>query len=74
MEHLLRAPVTDQSVAYYYAVTCVDDAGNMGPAGVSSGSTTNTAKGVTTLSLNPPTTFVADGDLVEWSGQFLHSI
>ena len=66
--HLLRAPVTDQQVTYYYAMTAVDQAGNMSVLEQMPASVTNTAKGVTTISLNAPTsTFTADGDLTEWA-------
>jgi hypothetical protein len=63
--HWLYYPLKDQSVKYYYAVTCSDASGNVGPAGVS-GQITNTALGVPTISLNPPANFKADGDLSEW--------
>jgi hypothetical protein len=63
--HWLYYPLKDQSVTYYYAVTCTDASGNVGPAGVS-GPITNTALGVPTISLNPPVDFKADGDLSEW--------
>jgi hypothetical protein len=69
LDHLLRAPVTDQSVSYYYAVTCTDEAGNTGLPIATGTATTNTAKGVVTISLNAPTsTFNADGTLTEWAG------
>ncbi len=64
--HLLRAPVTDQSVSLYYGVTATDRAGNTNTPSVI-GPITNTAKGVPTISLNAPTSFNADGDLSEWS-------
>jgi hypothetical protein len=68
VEHILRAPVTDQSVTYYYAVTCTDKSGNTSEATAYDVPTTNTAKGVVTVSLNAPTsTFNADGDLSEWA-------
>lgn len=63
--HWLYYPLKDQSVKYYYAVTCTDASGNVGPAGVS-GPITNTALGAPTISLNPPANFNADGDLSEW--------
>ncbi len=67
IEHLLFAPNTNQSVTYYYAVTCVDAAGNESEVGANSAPITNTARGIATISLNPPTsTFNADGDLSEW--------
>ena len=65
--HVLRAPVTDQQVQLYYGVTATDNVGNTNnPAVV--GPITNTAKGVPTFSLSPPSSFVADGDLSEWLG------
>jgi len=69
MEHVLRAPVSDQSVTYYYAITCTDAAGNVSDVASLSSPVKNTAQGVVTISLNAPTnTFSADGDLSEWSG------
>ncbi|MCX6151242.1 MAG: T9SS type A sorting domain-containing protein [Ignavibacteriales bacterium] len=68
-EQLLRSPNTDQSVSYYYAVNAVDKAGNVGEIVQTPQPITNMAKGVSTISLNAPTsTFVADGDLKEWAG------
>ena len=66
-EHVLRSANIDRSRIYYYAVTCKDLAGNIGAAGTF-GPVTNTAKGVVTVSINPPTPFVADGNFSEWSG------
>jgi hypothetical protein len=65
--HLLRAPNTNQSVTYYYAITCTDKAGNVSPVSISNTPVTNTAKGVNTISLTVPKNFVADGDLSEWA-------
>jgi len=62
--HGLIAPNTNQNVTYYYAIKCVDYAGNIGDPGFSA-STTTTAKGVTTISEVVPA-FVADGNLSEW--------
>lgn len=67
VEHLLFAPNTNQSVTYYYAVTCVDEAGNESELSQNTPPITNTAKGVSTISLSAPTnTFNPDGDLAEW--------
>lgn len=63
--HWLYYPQKDTPVKCYYAVTCADASGNVGPLGVS-GAITNTALGVPTISLNPPANFKADGDLSEW--------
>ncbi|MFA3783886.1 sugar-binding protein [Melioribacteraceae bacterium 4301-Me] len=67
VEHLLRSPVRDTTLTYYYAVTCTDKAGNVSVVSENS-SATNTAKGVPVISLNPPANFNPDGDLSEWSG------
>jgi len=64
--HVLRSPVNDLEVAYYYAITCADDNGNISDH-ASTGPVSNTAQGVATISLNAPT-FAADGNLGEWSG------
>ena len=64
--HYLFHPLEDTDVTYYYAVACKDASNNVGPAGSSASSITNGAKGVPTISLNPPASFAADGDLTEW--------
>ena len=65
--HWLYYPLKDKEVQYYYAVTCTDESGNVSKSfGASSAPTTNTAKGIATISLNPPANFAADGDLTEW--------
>ena len=66
--HYLYAPLNDASVSYYYAVVCVDPAGNRSELGVSTSSITNTAQGIPTISLDVPENFVADGDMSEWEG------
>ena len=63
--HYLHNPLVDTEVTSYYAVTCVDASNNVGAPGVS-GSVTNTARGVPTISMTPPAAFEADGDLSEW--------
>ena len=63
--HWIKYPLQDNEVTKYYAIECVDGSGNIGPFSVSGG-ITNTAKGVATISLNPPVDFVADGDVSEW--------
>ena len=65
--HYLVAPLEDMNVTYYYAVVCVDAAGNVGAPGVTSSPVTNEAKGIPTISLDVPSNFVADGDLSEWT-------
>ncbi len=64
--HYLYYPLSDKPVSYYYAVTTADRAGNVGLPGVAAAATANTAKGIATISLNPPAQFVADGVLTEW--------
>ena len=66
--HYLYAPLNDASVSYYYAVVCVDAAGNRSELGASTSSITNTALGIPTISLDVPENFVADGDMSEWEG------
>ena len=67
-EHVLRYPVSDHDVTYYYSVVCQDAAGNKSLVSTSSAAITNTAKGVTTVHLGSPTSFAADGDLDDWAG------
>ncbi|HDZ10658.1 MAG TPA: T9SS type A sorting domain-containing protein, partial [Bacteroidetes bacterium] len=64
--HWLYYPLNDHDVTYYYAVQCRDAAGNIGPIAVSAQPAVNTAKGLATISLNPPAGFAADGDFKEW--------
>ena len=64
--HYLFHPLEDTQVTYYYAVACKDASNNVGEAGASESSLSNTAKGVPTISLSPPSEFAADGDLSEW--------
>ena len=66
--HVLKAPINDQTVTYYYAVVCNDAAGNASPIGVPSPeSISNTAQGVPTIHPTAPSNFAADGNLGEWS-------
>lgn len=65
--HYLYYPLEDMSVNTYYAITCTDAASNVSECFASiSSAATNTAKGIATASLSPPTAFAADGDLSEW--------
>ncbi len=63
--HFIYYPLKNQTVQYYYAVTCKDAAGNVGPMATSS-AVSNTAKGIPSIALNPPANFAADGDISEW--------
>ncbi len=65
VEHLLRAPQTNQDVKYYYAISCTDAAGNIGPL-TQVGPITNAAKGIAAFQIATPV-FKADGDLSEWA-------
>ncbi|MCK9212307.1 MAG: T9SS type A sorting domain-containing protein [Ignavibacteriaceae bacterium] len=66
VEHILRAPNTDQNVTKYYAVVCKDAAGNISDPAFLNTATTNTGKGVPTIAKTAPANFKADGDLSEW--------
>ncbi len=65
--HYLYYPLQDKNVTYYYAVECVDAAGNVGEAGVSD-AVTNVGQGVPTIANHAPAGFVADGSFDEWAG------
>ncbi|MCK9426617.1 MAG: T9SS type A sorting domain-containing protein [Ignavibacteriaceae bacterium] len=67
VEQILRAPNTDQDVTKYYAIVCKDAAGNSSDPAFLNTSTTNTGKGVPTISKTAPANFKADGDLTEWT-------
>jgi hypothetical protein len=65
--HWIYYPLEDTEIGYYYAVKTRDAAGNESETFTASPTvTTNTAKGIATISLDPPADFVADGDLSEW--------
>ncbi|MFA6438800.1 MAG: LamG-like jellyroll fold domain-containing protein [Bacteriovoracaceae bacterium] len=63
--HVLRSPVSDQDVSYYYGVTARDSVYNTNPPAVV-GPLTNTGKGTPVIA-TPPANFVADGTLSEWT-------
>lgn len=63
--HYIYYPLQNHELTYYYAVECVDAAGNIGPAGLS-GAITNVAKGIPTIALGAPANFAVDGDFSEW--------
>jgi hypothetical protein len=63
--HYIYAPLEDEAQDWYYAVSCSDASLNVGEAGIAASAITNTAKGIPTISLSPPS-FAADGDLGEW--------
>ena len=63
--HALKYPLIDKDVTYYYAVVCVDNAGNESNPGLA-GPVTNLAKGIAVINETAPANFAADGDLSEW--------
>jgi len=65
--HYLYTPNDDATVTYYYAVVCTDAHANVGEAGYSPSSYTNTALGIPTITTNAPANFVADGFMDEWT-------
>lgn len=67
IEHILRAPNTDQDIVNYYAIVCKDYSGNYSQPYFLNTPTTNKGKGVPTIGLTAPPNFSADGDLAEWS-------
>jgi hypothetical protein len=66
-DHVLRSPVTDQNITYYYGLTATDAAGNISKLTPLVGPITNKAKGVPTIAKTAPTSFKADGTLTEWT-------
>ncbi len=66
IEHLLRVPISDRDVKYYYAVNAIDKAGNIGAVTTAAGPT-NKSKGIPTIAIGTPN-FKADGDLNEFVG------
>ncbi len=65
--HVLRAPVTDQNISYFYGVTATDAAGNMNKTTTVIGPITNKAQGVPTISKVAPVNFKADAAITEWA-------
>lgn len=63
--HVLKAPLDDMELTYYYAVYATDAAGNEGEL-AKTDAVNNTAQGVATITPNFAG-FTADGDLSEWS-------
>lgn len=66
--HVLRAPLTDQDVTFYYAIVCNDASGNSSEIAASDPTTiTNTAKGVAVIDYNNTGGLSVDGDLSDWN-------
>lgn len=66
IEHLLRVPISDRNVTYYYAVNAIDKAGNIG-AVTTVAAPINKSMGIPTIAIATPN-FKADGDLKEFVG------
>lgn len=64
--HPLTIALSNRVAAYYYGVVCTDANGNIGPLAATTTATSNTARGIPTISLTPPASFAADGDMTEW--------
>jgi hypothetical protein len=62
----LRNPLSEKSVDMYYAVTCVDTAGNESAPGLTA-KVTNIARGWPVIAPAAPAGLTVDGDLSEWS-------
>ncbi len=67
VEQILRTPLTDKDLTYYYAIVCKDDAGNFSDPAFLNTPTTNLGKGVPTIAKTAPANFKADGDLADWA-------
>ena len=68
--HYLKYPLKDMDVSYYYAVQCIDAAGNVGETFTAmQDPVTNTAKATATIGLVTSFNFAADGDLSEWDAE-----
>ncbi len=64
--HRLYYPLHDKNITSYYAVECVDAAGNVGAPGFSE-AVTNMGQGVPTIANLAPAGFNADGTFEEWA-------
>lgn len=64
--HVLRAPLTDQNISYYYGITATDGSGNVSPTAVSAKVTTM-AKGVPIINNGAPANYATDAALTEWT-------
>jgi hypothetical protein len=64
--HILRSPLTDQDVTFYYGITAKDSMGNVNQPAIA-GPFTNKGKGVPIIPSKAPTNFAADGSLSDWA-------
>jgi len=65
--HPIYYPLEEAEIEYYYAVDCMDAAGNISEGFATAGPFTNIGANRAIISLNAPTNFVADSDLSEWA-------
>jgi hypothetical protein len=66
--HRIFYPLMDGEVSHYYAVSVTDAAGNVSETFATTTTPfTNTGKKCAIISLDPPNSFNANGDLSEWS-------
>jgi hypothetical protein len=66
--HRIYYPLMEGTLAYYYAVECVDAAGNVSVTFTTMAQPfENTGKGIAVISVEAPQNFQADGDLSEWA-------
>lgn len=66
--HLIFSPGVSAPTSYYYAVTCVDKAGNISAIATTANPTVNNGRASAFITSKVPQNFVADGDLTEWAG------
>ena len=64
--HDLTIPLSDRWATYYYAVVCTDAVGNKSVVSSTEAPVNNRSRGIPVISLSPPASFAADGDLSEW--------
>lgn len=70
VEHVFHNALKDASFKFYYAVICMDKAGNIDSTkiGTSLAPTENDSKGIAVVSNIAPAGFVADGNFADWAG------
>jgi len=65
--HPIYYPLEEAEIEYYYAVDCMDAAGNVSETFATAGPFGNIGANRAIISLDPPVDFVADSDLSEWA-------
>lgn len=66
--HTVYYPLQEGDITYYYAVNCVDAAGNVSETFTTSDPFTNTGRAWAIINYGAPTNFVLDGYFDEWEG------